>query len=346
MLACDGVLWPWWDHREANFVARLLTYMKPVPDDGGATVWVGPGVETKNTALVTGRMSVVTPPKADNLRDWFGGKVYDGCSFAYQQMEVKARNYLTFSEGWKEYGGAHDIEGSGYYIGKWSVDPRFFGSKLAPKEEISANASGSMGGLNCPDGYDECRIVESCIKLSDYSIIGNVTGTRAEGHRINLPNDSLIDYPLFQAGKQTPEEFSKNYKLRMAERVKVYPLYEAIAVFIMCCMMLVLSRREIGPERLLREPHAAVIALVTAIMATTRSTLDHVMIWLVLGTPWLPVVAYQNITDSGLFSMLLCGYIFCFLMMLCGLELRWKKGPQPIGKDDSRDPTLPPPMPH
>lgn len=196
-----------------------------------------------------------------------------------------------------------------------------------------------MNGFSCPEGHDECHVVESCVSLGDYSILGNRRSVGEKRFMVELPNDDLVDYPLFQSGRETPQEFSKNYKIRMAERVKVYPLYEGIAVCIMCIAMLVLSRREIDLVAIAGEPHAALIKLAVAIVETTRAPLDHLTTWLVLGTPFLPVIAYQNIPEDGLFTLMIYGYVISFFVMLACLQRRLKLGPQ--STERKGDPTLP-----
>lgn len=327
LVAFSSVLWPWWDFSEAQFVSRLLGYMEKKQDEPG--VWLGPRVEGSVTALVTGRMSVASPPKADPVLDFFPGKTYDGCAFAEQQFEVLEKG--IFQGEWKAQGQKHILRGTGYKLGNWWVDPRLFDGALTPHHQLSDSAS----PVPCPPGTDECRVAERCVLLSDYSIIGNRGGDAAAGWRIELPNESLIDYPLFQSGLLPPAEFALQYKLRMAERIAIYPYLDAMFMLFLAGGMLVLSRREVEIGEILRKhSYAGVPAVVIAAIRANRTGLDHLCGWLALLLPLVPLAAYHAIADSALFNLLCFCYVAGYLVMAYGFIRRLRMAPEDLPRRD------------
>lgn len=323
VVAFSSVLWPWWDYSEAQFVSRLLGYMQQKQDEPG--VWLGPRVQGSPTALVTGRMSVATPPKSDPVLDFFPGKTYDGCAFAEQQFEVFEKG--VFQGAWKAQGEKHVLRGAGYKLGNWQVDPRFFDGALTPHQELSESAS----PVPCPPGTDECRVTERCVLLSDYSIIGNRGGDAAAGWRIELPHESLTDYPLFQSGLLLPAEFDRQYKLRMAERIAVSPHLHPVFMLLLAGGMLLLSRREVEIDGVLRkEPLTGVFSVMMAAIRANRTGLDHMCGWLALLLPVVPLAAYHAISDSALFNLLCFVYAAGYLVMVYGFMRRLRTAPEDL----------------
>lgn len=313
--ALAGTIWPYWDINQAGFVQQILERMKPEETGLKARVWLGPGVETDATALVAGRMRVPSPPKAREPQNWFDGKTYDGCLTAFQQMEVKGE-----SGEWVASGQPVAIEAQGgLFIGKWAIDPAFFGGAHAPKPEVKKLSDDMLAADDCPDGYDACRIVESCAVAGEYTVLGNRAKT-PEGHwLVQLPNPSLIDYPLFQEQMQMPEEFSANYTRLIIKRISVSPWLGAAITFFCSLFMLLLSRREIEISwRLLLDP----FRLLATVLKTNRSALDHATAWLVPVVPSLIVVAYFSLGKGRMFSACMPAYVLGYGVMLYGLTRR------------------------
>ncbi len=323
LVAFNSMLWPWWDFNEARFVSALLKHMQPSANNPG--IWLGPRVEGVPTALVTGRMSVTQPPRADSERDFFPGKIYEGCAFAEQQFEVQDNG--LFGGGWKPQGAVHVIQGSGYKLGEWKVDPRFFDGQLSPRRVLADAAS----PVPCPPDEDECRVVERCVLLTEYSILGSRGGDAATGFSIDLPNESLIDYPLFQSDLLSPPAFDRLYKLRMAERIMIYPYLDAIFMLCLGLGMLVLSRREVIFDDFLSGASLTGLPVrLLEVFSTNRNNLDHLCCWLVFVLPLVPIAAYHAIIDAGLFNLLSLIYGAGYFMMVSGFYRRIRHAPEDL----------------
>ena len=161
--AAEAVIWPYWDYYEASFVRQLLAHMQP--EKGGQRgVWIGPGVETDATALVTGRLTVKAAPETYWELDWVGGRQYQDCAVAYQQMEVYRSNFPLWGHGWRAYGQPHMIPGASIQIGDWGVDSNFFRGELIAHKQRGVIHAKDDGRIKCPAGNPEaCRVVESCV---------------------------------------------------------------------------------------------------------------------------------------------------------------------------------------
>lgn len=324
----EGTIWPYWDINEASFVKTLLSYMKPEETGLDSRVWIGPGVETDATALVAGRMRVPAPPKAQEPQNWFDGKTYDGCLTAFQQMEVK-----DDSGAWVASGPPVVIEAKGgLFIGKWAVDPVFFEGVHAPKPEVKRLSDRDLDAGDCPDGFDACRVAESCAVAGEYTALGNRAKTQDGDWLVELPNPTLIDYPLFQEKMQTPEEFSANYTRLIITRISVSPWPSAAITFFCSLLMLLLSRREIEFSPRLVEP----FRLLATVFKTNKGALDHATAWLVPIVPSLIIVAYFSLGKGGMFSACMPAYVLGYGVMLYGLlrRLAVRDLPAPEWEDD------------
>lgn len=314
LTALEGTIWPYWDLNEASFVNQLLNYMKPEETKLEARVWIGPGVETDATALVAGTMRVSQPPQAQEPQNWFDGKTYDGCLTAFQQLEVRDEKGA-----WIPSGPQVVIEARGdLFIGDWLIDPVFFDGVHAPKPEIDKYNPRPLGADDCPDGFDECRIAESCAVAGQYTALGNRAKAPSGAWMVQLPNPSLIDYPLFQEKMQTPEEFSVNYKRLIIQRISVSPWPSAAITFFCSLLMLLLSRREVEFSPRLLEP----FRLLATVFKTNRGALDHVTAWLVPAVPLLIIVAYFSLGKDGMFEACMPAYVLGYGVMLYGLLRR------------------------
>ncbi|MDE1152699.1 MAG: hypothetical protein PW788_09200 [Micavibrio sp.] len=321
LLSAWNVLWPWWDRHEADFVTSLLVHMKPAVVDSSANVWLGPPVETDATALVAGSLRVLYPPRASADKDWFGGKTYRDCANAYQQLQVPAQQFLGNSD-WRDYGTRHDLEGMGVYIGSWAIDPRLLQGALVKLEEISITESATNPEVKCPDGYDSCRVVESCIPLKDYSALGNRNKDKNGAWLVQLPDPSLMDYPLFQEGMQPPDAFAANYASRMAGRAAIFPLWQCIVMFVLSLGMLIVARDENIFALAFRAPQQAAVRVVQLVLNTHQDVWDFIATLLTFSLPFLPLLAYQHIAERGLFDNIIYGYIGGLALMLYGFVHR------------------------
>ena len=222
-------VWPVWDAVEGNFVRSLLTTMPGEPDTSGA--WYGAAVQGDDTVLVSGILHALHMPHDPRNDD-----VFEQCVALRRNVEV-----LTLSLQWKIKGTTSFI-GEGIKIADWHVDPLFLNSAVVPATR-SEKYSWDNHTMTCPKrreggSYRFCRHVDYCVTAEDHAILG-VIGKTANGERIvQLPNETLHDYPLMQRGFYTPQTFSYAYRDSMQKRIPVYPLFVAMVQLIAAVLML------------------------------------------------------------------------------------------------------------
>jgi hypothetical protein len=248
-------------------------------------------------------------------------------------MEVP--EWQLFGEEWKPHGDAHLLEGYGFYIGGWAIDRNLFMGALTPKELVGAKEI--TDPAKCPEGYDHCRIAETCVKLRDYTVIGNrdkdrtpvrdATTMNANGWMVMLPHPTLIDYPLVQRGLWLPHEFAVNYARDMAGRMRIFSFYLAPAMALLNLLMLLLSRGVDAPAIIARQPLQAPVEIMLELFRSNRDAVDHGVFWLLFITPVLPVAAYNYIGEPEIFGLLLNGYIVASLFLFYCMAARMKRPP-------------------
>jgi len=332
LLSGWNVLWPLWDRHEADFVTSLLARMKPAVVDSSASVWLGPPVETDATALVAGPLRVLYPPKPAADKDWFPGKSYRDCAIAYQQLQVPALQFLGSSD-WQNSGPRHVLKGMGVYIGSWAIDDRLLQGALVTPDEIAVTGAATDPSIQCPAGHDNCRVVETCVRLKDYSALGNRSKDKNGAWLVQLPDPSLIDYPLLQEGEQRPEAFAANYASRMAGRAAVFPAWQCFAMFFLSLGMLFASRDKNNElAAALRQPQQILPVAYRLVVTTHQDVWDFVTTLLTFALPLLPLVAYQHITEQALFSNIIYGYVAGMGLMIFGFIHRLHARALPAGE--------------
>lgn len=299
---------PIFDQHESDFVASLLKQAPRTPDSDGAYLLPG------NTVYISGPLVVSRPPYIANG--------YDTSNCAAASLKIETYHYRRKGSDWDTYSQTHAV-GADARIGRWRVDDRYFENQYL--HQNSQVKDSDQYALTCPTSA-RCRHTFTCYALQPTSVIGD--HVQSGGHdMVSLPDNSLRDYPLLQAGSYTPAEFIPLYRDRMADRVKGLPLVLFfVTLFLNLCMYNTAHNRD--KVNRLREPAAYSRKLKQRFLGGIFSPLGGkgtgpawTSFILAILLPVLPLRAYNLLNQPDRFTIAVTLYVIG-MMIFTGCLIR------------------------
>lgn len=313
LLGLINVVYPVFDRHEAEFVEHLTVAMSE-KQQGRDLGWIGPPVETEATVLVTGPLKVNTPPID------ISGAVRRDCAVLQYQWKTVGRKSYVYNRGF--------TVGTSPRIGGYAIDPRFFQGLYAPYETKTFEPR--KAGLPCARDLNDCTVDEMCLPVDDYAIIGNLAKDDNGDRLVQLPDASLIDYPLIQKGLYTPATFAEAYKTTMGRRAKETSLFFSAIMF--ACSILMFATI-VAPEANRRFAQRLENTgddqqrrgFLSGFKIFVQDETDRAALFLALLLPLLPLSAYEKIADTSFFDILLAAYVAGSAYMLYGFNRRFRR---------------------